>query len=138
MISITYTKQVLAGAILTLLVVAPVFAFAAPTQETIDHKTGITYECVNGDCTFDDLLTATKNVTDFGRNIALEFSVVVIAIAGFKYMTSGDNPGERKKANQMFVSVAYGIFFVLAAWLIVHLITNALLSADALKLVPVQ
>ena len=43
-------------------------------------------------------------------------------------MTTGSNPGNKAKANKMFMNVAIGIFFMLAAWLIVKLITNALIG----------
>lgn len=105
-------------------------------------KTGITYECGDGitagNCSFDDLVAAVKKALDFGIKFALSFSVVVIAYAGYRYMISGDNPGERKKANEMLWKVALGIVYILAAWLIVTLITNALLTEDVKKLVPLK
>ena len=119
--------------------ILPVFTHAQgkvdipPEPEKVN--TGITYDCANehrdtkyGECTFEDVILAVQKVLGWARNIALFFSVIVLVIAGFRYMVSGDNPGERTKANKMFVSVIKGIFFVMAAWLIVTLITNALLA----------
>jgi hypothetical protein len=108
-----------------------------PSADTSAGKTGIVYECGDntsssytaGNCTFYDLVAATKKVINVAIEYALFFSVVVIAFAGFKYMKSGDNPGERKKANDMLKSVAIGIGWILAAWLIVTLITNTLLGS---------
>ena len=127
------TKKIYVGLTLSL-----VFAFCFPiTSNAISLKadTGITYDCANenptqapGDCTFNDVISAIQKLLTWGRNFALAFSVVVLAYAGFKYMVSGDNAGERAKANQMFFKVAIGIFFILAAWLVVDLITNALLG----------
>ena len=130
-------------------IVLPVFAYAqgtlpnnpsqpsGPTQtggttSQNSGNTGITYVCNHGvgkegECDFNDVILAVQKVLKFARDFALFFSVIVIIIAGFKYMMSGDNPGERSKANEMFRKVAIGIFFVMAAWLIVTLITNALL-----------
>ncbi len=110
---------------------SPFFVYSAPSQDTINKKTGITYECVDakgiiGNCDFQDLLNAVKKVVDYAVGFTLFFSVIVIAWAGFKYMTSGDSAGERKKANDMLLSVAKGIVFILAAWLIVSLILRAL------------
>ena len=136
MISRKITKKInkiLAVTILLAPVLFPVFTYAQNnTPPTTPVKTGITYDCANetgrapGDCNFQDLVRATKRVVDFGVVFTLEFSVIVIAYAGFKYMISGDNPGERKKANEMLRKVAIGIGFILAAWLIVTLILNAL------------
>ncbi len=110
----------------------------ADTPVTKAPDTGITYECVQkgvnggpdvyGNCGFDNLIAGTRDLVNFGIKITLSFSVVVIAFAGAKYMISGDMPGERKKANEMLTKVAKGIAFILAAWLIVNLITSALLK----------
>lgn len=113
------------------LLIVPLFAYSAPSSDTINDKTGITYECVDakgviGNCDFQDLLNAVKKVVNFAVGFTLFFSVVVIAFAGFKYMTSGDNASKRTEANKMLLSVAKGIVFILAAWLIVSLILRAL------------
>lgn len=109
------------------LLIMPLFAYSAESKE----KTGIVYECVDakgivGNCDFQDLLNAVKKVVDFAVGFTLFFSVVVIAWAGFKYMTSGENASKRSEANKMLLSVAKGIAFILAAWLIVSLILKAL------------
>ena len=77
---------------------------------------------------FDILIVGIKKLLSWAVNFTLMFSVVVIAYAGYLYLTSASNPGNRGKANKMFVSVAKGIFFILAAWLIVTLIINALVD----------
>ncbi|MFA5888992.1 MAG: pilin [Candidatus Paceibacterota bacterium] len=111
------------------LIVLPVFTYSAPSESTAGN-TGLTYDCGDGptagNCDFNDLMAAVKNVVNKGTIITLSLSVIVIAWAGFKYMTSGDNPGERKKANEMLLKVVYGIAFIIAAWLIVSLILRGL------------
>jgi hypothetical protein len=98
---------------------------------------GIVYECnPPGDCTYGDLIAAVKRAIDWMIIFTLEFSVVIIAYAGFNYMISGDNPGKRAEANKMLTKVAIGIFLVLAAWLIVTLIANTLLSTSVRGAVP--
>ena len=119
------------------------FSFALPvfvraqTTDTSPAKTGITYDCANengggkpGDCTFNDLIKAVKRVVDFAIELGLIFSVIVIAIAGYRYMISGDNTAERTKANKMLWSAAKGIVFILAAWLIVNLIMSTLVTSQ--------
>ncbi|MCX6701765.1 MAG: pilin [Candidatus Zambryskibacteria bacterium] len=118
-------------------------AESATSKKTGAEGTGITYECaetingnvVYGNCDFQDLMNAVKKVTNFAAIITLSLSVIVIAVAGYKYMISGDNAGERTKANEMLRKIALGIIFILAAWLIVTLITNTLLK-DAIKFSP--
>ncbi len=108
-----------------------------PSAATAAKQTGITYQCGDGptagNCTFADFVTAAQNVVVFMRNIALMFSVVVIAYAGFKYMISGDNPKARGDANNMLQKGAIGIAVILGAWLIVHLIVSALVSPAVLQ-----
>lgn len=116
----------------------PVFSLAQTvTPASGPVKTGIVYDCANenpsvnkqpGDCTFADVIKAVQKILNFATTLALEFSVVVIAWAGWLYMTSGDNASQRDKANKMLFSVAKGIFLVLAAWFIVTLITNTILN----------
>ena len=99
---------------------------------------GITYECVSGgvygNCDINDLILAIQNLVNKIVPLVLGFTVVIIAYAGFKYMISGDNPGERAAANKMLRSVAIGIFFIIAAWLIVTLIANTLVSGSVPRL----
>lgn len=92
-------------------------------------NTGIVYNCTSstpGDCTWDDLINAVRFLINWATIFAIQFSVVVIAYAGFKYMLSGDNQGERTKANGMLFSVLKGMIFILLAWVIVRLILSGL------------
>ena len=99
--------------------------------------TGITWDCQiehglpdteAGNCTFQDVILAIQRLVKWATEFALGFSVVVLAYAGYKYMISGDNASKRKDANKMIYNVVIGIIIVLAAWLIVTLITGALLQ----------
>jgi hypothetical protein len=120
--------------LLFVLVFVPMFAFSDEAPDT-----GITYECVHtdstgkkvyGECDFFDLVAATQKAVNWGVSFALFFSVVVIAYAGFTMLTSEGNPGKLTQAKKMFQNVAIGIAFVVAAWLIVNLITTSLLGKD--------
>src|SRR3989344_8657377 len=80
----------------------PIFTYGVEAPNTTGKGTGITYECVDskglpGNCDFNDLIAATKKAVNYVVPIALSFTVVVIAWAGFLYMKSGDNPSERTK-----------------------------------------
>lgn len=127
----------------------PLFAKAQATgggAGASTPNTGITYECqrpgpggrtIYGDCGYGDLIEAVKRVIDWVIVFTLGFSVVVIAYAGFNYMISGDNPGKRAEANKMLWKVVVGIFFVLAAWLIVNLVANVLVTQGIRDVTPV-
>ena len=134
MISWINIKKISAATGIGFLFLLPVFV-AGQSIVPKQNNTGITYDCQNenpgqpkpGECTFQDLIKAVQKVVKWGTIFALEFSVVVIAYAGFTYMTSGNNPGKRAEANTMLKKVLIGIGFILGAWLIVTLITNGLL-----------
>ena len=111
-----------------------VFSFFIPhISYSAVTVSGLISECANdkpGECTFDDLVSAVRHIMNQLSALAIAFSVVVIAYAGFRYMRSGDNAGERTKANEMLRKVVIGIFFILTAWVLVTLITGTLLNKD--------
>ena len=123
MVSSTNTKRIsviMVNISLILIFCMPIFSYAAAS--------GLTWECNAGpgQCTFADLIAAVQNLVRQVSLLALGFSVIVIAYAGFLYMSSGGNPGERSKANKVLLSAVKGIILILIAWLIVTLITKGL------------
>ena len=120
-----FFQKIIFSLLLVTVLLIPAISYSAVTVS------GIVSECTNGlpgECTFADLISAVRTVINWGTIFALQFSVVVIAFAGFRYMKSGDNAGERTKANEMLRKVVYGIFFILTAWVLVTLITGVLLK----------
>jgi len=128
---------------------APMAVLAQAKEE--GHMFGISYTCTgtatdaNGenphttyDCeTFGSLISAIKNITNFAVvYIALPFSVIVIIYVGAEYMMYSDNPGKRSEATKRFEKVAWGIFWVLAAWLIVNLIMTTLTNTTGSNAIP--
>jgi phosphotransacetylase len=117
-----------------LLVMAFMFVLSLPAFVYAQRVSNLVYECVSGsgdtavygNCSFEDLVAATRNVVNRLTILALEFTVVVIAYAGFKYMTSEGNPGKIREATNMFKNVAIGIGFIICAWVIVQLIARGL------------
>lgn len=158
--TITKTKVLSLGkwSIVLLQMIAISFLFFAPflalAQSTSSNcpasgPCGLIYKCparpnfpggplVEGNCNFNDVVLAVKNFLDKIIILTLGFTVIVIAVAGYHYMISGANPGERAKANKMLMSVAIGIFFILAAWLIVTLIANTLLTQAVKDVTPIM
>jgi hypothetical protein len=138
------TARILSGTfsmIVVLMLFAGAYAvpgrvLAAADADTQAGKTGITYQCQDANCTYADVIAAIEKVIKWAVEFALVFSVIVIAYAGFLYMTSGDSATKRSQANGMFVKALYGIFYMLAAWLIITFIAKALLSDTAIKALP--
>ena len=55
--------------------------------------------------------------------------VVLLIVAGFRYMTSGGNPDTNKKALATITSAVIGIAIVLSAYIIARFVLQSLLSA---------
>ncbi|MFA7216756.1 MAG: pilin [Candidatus Paceibacterota bacterium] len=100
------------------------------TQGSGSGYTGVVPSCEGDTCNFSDIIVTIKSLVNFATGIALMFSVVVIAYAGYNYMTSGDNAGKRAEANKMLWKVVVGIILVMAAWLIVNLIVSVLVDEN--------
>ncbi len=78
-------------------------------------------------CGFTELMALISGVIEFIlKYMVLPIAVVIFIYGGFLYMTSGDNPGKRTDANKMFRKLLIGIFFCLAAWVIVGIILKTL------------
>ncbi len=122
---------------LTIFLFLPVITYSAPSEATQNDRTGITYECGDGqtagECDFNDLLGAVKRVVDYAVGITLAFSVIVIAYVGGEYIVYADNPSKRSAANDRLVKVLKGMAFIMTAWLIVTLITNSLLKENIIR-----
>ncbi len=115
--------------IFVLFVLIPTTSITAQDQQGLGKPSGISYVCPGGGpcSTFAQLIDAVKQVTNFAVvSVALPFSVIVIVYAGYIYLTSGGKPDKRKEANDMFVKVLWGIFWVLGAWLVINLIMTTL------------
>lgn len=144
-LNIKKTSSLIATVFLFVFWFLPALTYSAPspaTNSTGKDGTGITYECgegkTAGECDFNDLLNAVNRVVDYAVGITLAFSVVVIAYVGGEYIVYADNPSKRSGANQRLVKVLKGMAFILAAWLIVTLITNSLLKDDIKNVVPLK
>jgi Type IV secretion system pilin len=81
----------------------------------------------NDPCTFQSLVTLAQNLINFLIYLSIPLAAVSFVWAGFKIMTAAGNVSQVKQGKDIFVKVAIGLIFVLAAWLIVNVILTALL-----------
>ncbi|MCI0619843.1 pilin [Candidatus Wolfebacteria bacterium] len=85
-------------------------------------------------CTFTDLVAAAQKVIDWLLYAAVFFAATLFSWAGFLYVTSAGETGKVSRAHGIFKNVLIGFIIALAAWLIVHTITTALLRDQSLPL----
>lgn len=79
-------------------------------------------------CGFAGVMGTVQNLVNGGISIGVLFAVIIIAWAGFLYITTPANPEARSQANKMLINAAVGLLIVLSAWLIVDFVMKALYS----------
>ena len=79
-------------------------------------------------CGFKTLMHLVKHLIDFALFLTMPLAAALFAFAGWLYLASSVDPGKKSKAHKIFTSVLWGLLFILGAWLIVKLISDALLE----------
>lgn len=106
------------------LLISPVLAFAAPEPGAIVSCTGATGE---DPCTICDIGQTAQNILNTGIFIAIFFSAVMFAYAGWKYMTAGGEGG-KSAGKEIFTNVLIGLVIILAGWLVIDTIMKTLVK----------
>jgi len=86
--------------------------------------------CNGPDCNMSSFAQLASNVLRFLIGITVTGSVIVIAWAGFKYMTARGNTSEINRAHDIFMHIAIGLVIVLVAWLVVSTLLKVLTGKD--------
>ncbi len=87
-------------------------------------------EGVGGRCDFNAFIVLIKNGIFDLVLISTLIVVFMLIYVGFKLITSQGNTSAYTDAKKIFGNVVKGYLWVLAAWLIVYTITNALLFSN--------
>lgn len=77
-------------------------------------------------CGYEQFIELVDNVIGYAIAIAFPIAAIMFAYAGFLYLTAAGNTGQIKQAHSIFINVAIGFIFVLAAWLIIDFILDRL------------
>jgi Type IV secretion system pilin len=84
-------------------------------------------------CDYNDLVNLVQNLITFVVTyVIIPVMVLIILRAGIKLVISGDKASAKSEAKESLKKAFIGLFFVLAAWLIV----DALISAFGVKVSP--
>lgn len=78
------------------------------------------------DCKFEQLVELGANVVEFLFELATAIAVIVLAYAGFLYMTAAGNTGKISQAHQLIWYAVIGFLVALSAWLLVEVLMNTL------------
>ena len=122
----TEKNKIFIPLVISFIVLIPVFVAA---QGGLTPDCGITQAdgSVNSECGYEDLLRLVNRIIDWIIMISVPVAAGVFAWAGIKYMTTGVSD-QKSEAKEMLRKVFFGFVFILAAWIIVTTILNALLS----------
>lgn len=105
------------------LAVLPVISYAAASK--------LVYQCQDGkglygNCSWNDLIAATRNAVNYITMLTFGVLVIVIAYIGFELLTSEGDPRKRSEAKGRAIKVLIGMVFIICAWAIVNLIATGL------------
>ncbi len=81
-------------------------------------------------CGFAGVLAIVQNLMNAGIGVAIVFGTMIIAWAGFLYITTPANPEARGQASNMLINAAVGLLIVLSAWLIVDFVMKILYNPN--------
>lgn len=79
-------------------------------------------------CGFSGLLELVSNVLDVFIWIAAPIATIIFAWIGWTFIVDSDKSSARSEAKKRFMSLVKGVFFILAAWVIIDLIVNSLID----------
>lgn len=122
-----------ASIIVLMLLIAPVFSFAAegswkgliPCSNTLVNDDGTVTPA--GTCDFKALMTLINTVIRFILfKLVVPIAAVMFFYAGFLLVTSGGSAEAKGKAKNIFTNAVLGLVIAVAAWLIISAILSIL------------
>lgn len=88
------------------------------------------------DCTFEELIETANAVVGFLVQIGIAFIAIVLAYAGWIYLTAGGDSGRIKTAHKMFRNSVIGFMIILGAFLVIKLLVSTMgLNPSIIKLI---
>ncbi len=135
------TTRTIFAHVLTIIMMCAIFVVPLAIPLTADAAPGLTSfvpdECygkatqdsngqVSVQCGWDQLMKMGQNIIRNAIYLAAMAAVISLVYVGYLLMTSGDNEGNRKKAKEIGGKVIAGIFYTMAAWLLVATILKFL------------
>ena len=81
-------------------------------------------------CGFNTLMHLVRHLTDFALFLAMPIAALLFVWGGWLYLSAGASPGNISRAHNMFWLAVIGLLWVLGAWLVIKLISDALLKPE--------
>lgn len=115
---------------LTSLVVVPLSVWAADMPLLSSGWSLVPEACRACPCGFAGVMGTVQNLVNSGISFGILFAVIIIAWAGFLYITTPTNPEARSQANKMLINAAIGLLIICSAWLIVDFVMKTLYAGE--------
>jgi hypothetical protein len=80
------------------------------------------------ECTFNHAVETFQRIIKFVLYLMIPIILGMIVYVGFTYITANGDAGKLAKAKSMIIPILLGVFFILAAWLIVFTLLDFLLA----------
>lgn len=131
--------KAIALSIMFVSVVTPLFAFAQAPAKGSDGGLGgnqaekkqfqiVPCDNVTVECDFNMLLVGINRVMKFLLFLSIPLVMGMGLYTAYKFMTAGGDAGKLADAKKMFVPVALGLFWILAAYIVVYTFLDKLVS----------
>ena len=112
------------------LVVVPLSVWAADMPLLSSGWSLVPEACRACPCGFAGVMGTVQNLVNSGISFGILFAVIIIAWAGFLYITTPTNPEARSQANKMLINAAIGLLIICSAWLIVDFVMKTLYAGE--------
>lgn len=117
--------------ILSMFVFVPAVVYAVDGQSLgLFPCTGVvdSEDAESKECTFNDVVKLVDRLVNAGMIIILLISPLLIIRAGYHYVMSANNPGERKKANTQLLNLVIGMLIIGGSYTVVKLVLDTLIG----------
>lgn len=111
--------------VLVVVLMAPVLVAAQVNNPSGGIPTQLV-NCTGPDCDWSKFIGLMQNILNFMVFLGVSISALLFAYAGFKYLTSGGDPGATNDAKRIFSHVVVGLIIMLVAWLLVDVLLRTL------------
>src|SRR3989338_4732208 len=130
MITIRILPKLLSLLAILFLFAAPlaVFADGFPPVPIVPNCYTDDFQITTTGCDFDDAVHLIRHLLDWALFLVIPLATLLFTYAGWLYLSSGGNSGKISQAHGIFWSVGLGFAWVLGAWFVVKLISDALLK----------
>jgi len=85
---------------------------------------------IETECTFNEVVKTFERIIKFVLYLMIPIVLGMIVYVGFTYLTANGDSGKLAKAKSMITPLLLGVFFMLAAWLIVYTLLDFLLAEN--------